>query len=363
MILPSLGPCLPRRDPATSVRAALRDAPNRLLPDFLAVPSESRDSERLTGAPENYMATQERQLCADAAEYVSRTVYGHCVVVALEPGPALGGVDSAMHRQCMTPLLQHLASARGSAAPLHVTVASAAAGPLDHAVDGLAGVGPSTAVIAPFDAPQGFKEVLWALQSGAWASGALIERFVPERDPQRLIMWLGCGACMSASKGGASKNIIDLSVAMRPGDMALFSVDCTVMPTVALWPFRDVTRAFAENRAKRILHTLKRGHAPGIDLTSLVYKPRWDVDECAVYETMEADGPVPITMRSGDAFRLDAGDVLTVGRWQKLTEGEVANAVKQAGLTLKNKWTWRGKVNQMLVSPGVMLFLVQKPQR
>ena len=52
-----------------------------------------------------------------------------------------------------------------------------------------------------------------------------------------------------------------------------------------------------------------------------------------------------------------------MSRWQKLTEGEVVGAVKQAGLTLKNKWAWRGKVNDMLVSPGMMLFLVQKPQR
>lgn len=244
-----------------------------------------------------------------------------------------------------------------------MTVASAAAGPLDHAVDGLAGAGPSTAVVAPFDAPQGFREVLWALQSGAWAAASLVERFVPERDPQRLITWLGAGACMCANKGAAAKNVIDLAVAMRPGDMALFSVDCTSLPTAAMWPFRDATRGFAENRAKRIAHTLKRGHAPGIDLTSLVYKPRWDDGERAVYEVMEADGPVPITMRSGDAFRLDAGDAFTVSRWQKLTEGEAVGAVKQAGLTLKNKWAWRGKVNNMLVSPGMLLLLVQKPQR
>ena len=70
-----------------------------------------------------------------------------------------------------------------------------------------------------------------------------------------------------------------------------------------------------------------------------------------------------VPLRDGDAFRLDAGDALTVSRWQKLTEGEVVGAVKQAGLTLKNKWAWRGKVNNMLVSPGMMLFLVQKPQR
>ena len=187
-----------------------------------------------------------------------------------------------------------------------MTVAAAAAGPLDHAVDGLAGAGPVTAVVAPFDAPGGVQEVLWALQSGAWsvallcclfhllpcygwsptelsvgrgdgprvrvlwkhiaflfvlgpllkkcelisrpshpthpshptrrrASGALIARFVPERDPQRLLLWLGAGACMSPSKGAATQNLIDLGAAMRPGDMALFSVDCTRAPTVALW--------------------------------------------------------------------------------------------------------------------------------
>lgn len=363
LILPSIGPFLPRRDPAIPIRAALRATPLRLLPEFLAVAQESRDTERLTSAPENYMAPQELELINSAAEYIAQTVYGHCVVVALEPGPALGGVDSALHLACMTPLMHHLALARGDAAPLHVTVSSAAAGPLDHAVDGLAGAGPRTAVLVPFDAPQGAKEVLWSLQSGAWASGSLIDRFVPERDPQRLLVWLGAGACMAASKGAATKNIIDLAVAMRPGDMALLSVDCTQMPTVALWPFRDITRGFAENRAKRIMTVLKKGHAPGIDLTSLVYKPRWDVNETAVYEAMEADGPVPITMRSGDAFRLNAGESLTVCRWQKLTEGEAIGAVKQAGLTLKNKWAWRGKVNNMLVSPGMMLMLVQKPQR
>jgi hypothetical protein len=48
LILPSMGPCLPRRDPATPIRSALRDAPVRLLPDFLSVPTEPRDSERLT---------------------------------------------------------------------------------------------------------------------------------------------------------------------------------------------------------------------------------------------------------------------------------------------------------------------------
>jgi hypothetical protein len=67
--------------------------------------------------------------------------------------------------------------------------------------------------------------------------------------------------------------------------------------TVAMWPFRDATRGFAENRAKRIVHTLKRGHAPGIDLTSLVYKPRWDINDCAVYEAglyTQAECSLPI---------------------------------------------------------------------
>ena len=101
----STGPCLPRRDRAPLVHAALRDTPARLLPDFLQLPDTAFDSERLSLAPENYMAAQERELMMQAAETIARTAALHCVVVALEPGPALGGVDSVQNRQCMVPLL------------------------------------------------------------------------------------------------------------------------------------------------------------------------------------------------------------------------------------------------------------------
>ena len=50
-------------------------------------------------------------------------------------------------------------------------------------------------------------------------------------------------------------------------------------------------------------------------------------------------------MKSGERFRLNAGDSFTVSRWQKLTEGEAVGAIKAAGLVVKHKWAWKGKVH------------------
>ena len=111
------------------------------------------------------------------------------------------------------------------------------------------------------------------------------------------------------------------------------------------------------------MFNFKRGQCPGMDLTSVVYRPTWDEQTRAVSEAMVADGPLPLTLKTGDSFRLNAGDALTVARWQKLSEGELSEAIKSAGLVLKNNWVWKGAVNGTLIAPGMMLCLVQKPQR